>query len=311
MPLLVHLYSGLTHQPPEVCGRDDLANYAVAEAFRVSLEQDDHLEAPEVDPTIVQHPTPHKPRTSFLRAQSEDNRFKRLLAQAFRREYAPRQEDKTAGPPIRLASMRFATGQDAIEAATSHRQIREKQDRPSGKVPQSTTLRKVPEPSMSNNTPLPEPASCSASHTVDLYGLEHDRKRNVWGRAVEGGQEHGVNVIGASLFMQNHQDGDIDVDCDTPIPVIDKNTDFKIRHLSLSEAGSDKTVEERYIIGPQIIELSPHLPPLAKEHPARVWNSIVNSLPEETKPVMRSEYSSTVDQQGWSSILPPSIHWAY
>ena len=39
------------------------------------------------------------------------------------------------------------------------------------------------------------------------------------------------------------------------------------------------------------VSLEPDLPPLAIEHPARLWNSLLHSLPSGLQPIVKWDYS--------------------
>lgn len=50
--------------------------------------------------------------------------------------------------------------------------------------------------------------------------------------------------------------------------------------------------------------LDPDLPPLAIEHPARMWNSLIHSLSPEFQPVVKWTYDRTEEGGKLSSVIP-------
>ncbi|WWC89969.1 uncharacterized protein L201_004898 [Kwoniella dendrophila CBS 6074] len=117
-------------------------------------------------------------------------------------------------------------------------------------------------------------------------GLSEARSRNEYGRSVMGGQESGHGVIGN---IQNDPNGSTTIvvtqaGCDIPMVKEPYCTQPPI-HLSRVENEEDKVN-----IGPHTVSLDPDLPPLAIEHPARVWNSMIHSLKPELQPVVKWDY---------------------
>lgn len=105
-------------------------------------------------------------------------------------------------------------------------------------------------------------------------------------------QQLGIGVIGSQTM------GHVDLDetgtpapsvtCDMPPPSI--VSDWSV-HLVPSD-------NKKIMIGPYIISLEDHLPPTSAEHPARVWNSILHSLPEKLVPVLRWQYERFEGEDG-------------
>lgn len=95
--------------------------------------------------------------------------------------------------------------------------------------------------------------------------------RNNHGHHVLGGQAIGAGVIGA------HRTQGI-------------NDLFKITQ---TEAGCDLPMRRLHHV-----TLDPSLPPLALEHPARVWNSTIHALPASKQPIIKWDYARQKDQYG-------------
>ncbi|OCF55712.1 hypothetical protein L486_06463 [Kwoniella mangroviensis CBS 10435] len=152
-----------------------------------------------------------------------------------------------------------------------------------------------------------------SSEHIRLDGLGEGRSRNGYGRTLMGGQESGRGVIGNTSF-------EIDEDGDTTVVVSEAGCDIPmIREPWSTQARipqADEGGEIKANIGPHTISLNPDLPPLAIEHPARVWNSMIHSLESHLQPVIKWDYQKILPQhQGqdtlWMAQLTlvlPSTH---
>ncbi|WVQ70006.1 uncharacterized protein L199_008230 [Kwoniella botswanensis] len=152
-----------------------------------------------------------------------------------------------------------------------------------------------------------------SSEHIRLDGLGEGRSRNGYGRTLMGGQESGRGVIG-NTSLESDENGDTTVvvseaGCDIPMIREPWSTQAQIPQGSWGG-------EIKANIGPHTIFLNPDLPPLAIEHPARVWNSMIHSLESHLQPVIKWDYEKVLLQhQGqdtlWMAQLTlvlPSTH---
>jgi hypothetical protein len=126
--------------------------------------------------------------------------------------------------------------------------------------------------------------SSSGDHTLTLPGLGAGRQRDGFGRALNGGQETGQGVIGGSVTS-------IVSSRTTPASVViysDRGCDLPM--IRPTSPDDDQVVHR--------VSLDPDLPPLAVEHPARVWNSMLHSLSENLQPTIRWDYEKTFKEDG-------------
>lgn len=137
-----------------------------------------------------------------------------------------------------------------------------------------------------------------------LPGLGEGRTRNEYGKSLSGvSMETGVGVIGEPMSIHRatpvpeaaaRQEEappaeqapppsatDMGPSCDLPMAQGRRSSN---RIISL---GGDGT---RYQVGNYIIDLSPDLPALAAEHPARVWNQMLHSLSPKLQPIIKWDY---------------------
>ncbi|WRT67210.1 uncharacterized protein IL334_004176 [Kwoniella shivajii] len=152
--------------------------------------------------------------------------------------------------------------------------------------------------------------SHSRSERLTLHGLGEGRSRNEYGRNLNQGQEHGHGVIGNATPITDGAPTTVVVSeagCDIPM----------IREPWTTQAQLPREGREDIItnIGGHKISFDPDLPPLAIEHPARVWNSMIHSLSSELQPVIKWDYEKILPQQQgddtfWLAqltlVLPPS-----
>lgn len=79
--------------------------------------------------------------------------------------------------------------------------------------------------------------------------------------------------------------------------------------LSQAPAPDIEELEQGKIrAGPHLVDLDPALPPLAVEHPARVWNSMLHSLSAGVQPVVKWDYERVYsgDSEGGSARHCPT-----
>lgn len=111
-----------------------------------------------------------------------------------------------------------------------------------------------------------------------LPGIDPRRQRNRYGRGLVAGQESGVGVIGSGLSELAEHNG-------VRVRIID------------GPNGCDTPAYSFEDINPLMCD--PDLPPLALEHPARIWNSLIHSLPPELQPVVKWTYEEvSMEVQG-------------
>jgi hypothetical protein len=108
-------------------------------------------------------------------------------------------------------------------------------------------------------------------------------------RATQGGQEVGNGVIGSDT-------SGIRLDSTTGLytQIIDAYNGCDTPMYQFEEARRGVQVPPEC--------LNPDLPPLAAEHPARMWNSLIHSMASESQPIVKWEYT-TVEEGGQSELL--------
>lgn len=120
-----------------------------------------------------------------------------------------------------------------------------------------------------------------------LPGLGDGRTRNVNDKSLYGGQDVGVGVIGSQAYLETcEEEAALQQECDIPMP--EAACDWSVRQIEGEEEGT------RFMVGPHIVSLEEDLPPLATEHPARVWNSVLHSLPQELVPTVQWKYEKVM-----------------
>ncbi|WVQ78318.1 hypothetical protein IAT38_000403 [Cryptococcus sp. DSM 104549] len=130
-----------------------------------------------------------------------------------------------------------------------------------------------------------------------LHGLDAKRARNEYGKSFGGGQELGVGVIGGQSAGAGG----------TTVVVSESGCDIPMFREASAGHGEDARQYQ--------ISLDPDLPPLAVEHPARVWNMMLHSLDADLQPVVKWDYEKMEAPEGedgdyWVAhltlILPPT-----
>lgn len=135
-------------------------------------------------------------------------------------------------------------------------------------------------------------AGSQAPQALVLPGLGEGKQRNVNGKSLYGGQDVGVGVIGSQAFLNDvgEDNGEVTMtqECDIPMPT--SGCDWRVRQIDGEEEGM------KFMVGPHVVSLEEDLPPLAAEHPARVWNSILHSLPQELVPTVQWKYERVASE---------------
>jgi hypothetical protein len=126
------------------------------------------------------------------------------------------------------------------------------------------------------NVPKQEPKSRRPFHPHSII------------RATQGGQEVGNGVIGSDT-------SGIRLDSTTGLytQIIDGYNGCDTPMYQFEEARRGVPVPPE--------SLNPDLPPLAVEHPARMWNSLIHSMAPESQPIVKWEYT-TVEEGGQSQL---------
>lgn len=119
-----------------------------------------------------------------------------------------------------------------------------------------------------------------------LPGIDPQRNRNRYGRGLAPGQESGVGVIG-SEFQQ----------------VVPDDDPTKVYQVINGPNGCDTPVYRFDDAHVKSGKCDPDLPPLAVEHPARVWNSLIHALDPEQQPIVKWTYEkATMENDGELNI---------
>ncbi|WVQ98790.1 hypothetical protein IAU59_005921 [Kwoniella sp. CBS 9459] len=148
----------------------------------------------------------------------------------------------------------------------------------------------------------------ASSQRLSLQGLGENRSRNGYGRNMTGGQELGKGVIG-NVSSGRDKTTVVVTEAGCDIPMI--RDPWSALPVFKREDGG----EERAPLGMHTISLDPDLPPLAVEHPARVWNSMIHSLSSDLQPVIKWDYEKVNHEEDekdtfWLAhmtlALPPS-----
>lgn len=255
-------------QLPDVTGRSDIANYSAAEHLKTLLDIETHPTPPSSPPALFET-ADIKP--DFSAPLPRPSPAGRLLAEAFRREYS-------------------AAANDDRKRAYSTMYTTEEEDRlvRSSRAP-SVAFSSVTQSDSGKKRRLER----APSQALILPGLGGGRTRAVNGKCLYGGQELGIGVIGSSTFLGEEL---AEQTCDIPMP--EEGCNWAIRQIDGEEEGM------RFMIGPHVVSLEEDLPPLAAEHPARVWNSVLHSLPAELVPTVQWKYERVEPEEEEEGELP-------
>jgi hypothetical protein len=287
-------------------GRDKAENQQAAELLKILLEEDegddqvvevtssclynkvhsscrDQTSAAPTDTEELEIPVPINSPSSSA--------FTDLLNEAFQREYKR---------PVRScrSMSHFGGGDQAEERANQHNHqligesfrhrtgslapSRHEHDHPYTTPRQEHTISQA---IISSQYSLKRPKSPRApSKPLLLPGLGDKRQRNRYGKSLEGGQEHGIGVIGSVAGDQVQE---------------------QVTMVVNSQAGCDIPMMRGGTVGPDDagllplpiqhrVSLDPDLPPLAVEHPARVWNSMLHSLGASLQPIVKWDYERNI-----------------
>lgn len=254
-------------QLPDVGGRPDLANYNIAEQLKTMLDDDEHPAPPPASPSDdvkPDTPVPFIPLSRLSGGISE-----RLLSEAFRREYSstvnddrkraystmyPEEEEDRSARFSRAPSFAGSMASQSEYGGGGRKKARLEIERP--------------------------------SQPLVLYGLGEGRQRGVNGKSLFGGQDLGVGVIGSQAYLESAggEDGGSNTNQQCDISVAEEGCDWRVRQIEGEQEGM------RFMVGPHIVSLEEDLPPLAAEHPTRVWNSVLHSLPQTLLPTVQWKY---------------------
>ena len=142
-----------------------------------------------------------------------------------------------------------------------------------------------------------------------LPGLGGNRQRNRYGRTLNQGQDIGIGVIGQRPATRtNHNKDDSPETADdmqdgptmSLFPRSDRPTltvptsvgcDLPMHFKEANEPSTDFDIKQ------YPVTLDSDLPPLAFEHPSRVWNAMLHSLPAHLQPNIN--WSFQVNNQGY------------
>ncbi|OCF36648.1 hypothetical protein I316_01901 [Kwoniella heveanensis BCC8398] len=134
------------------------------------------------------------------------------------------------------------------------------------------------------------PFTSSSSQRLRLDGLGKNRSRNGYGRNNAGGQELGKGVIGnIASSAENTTVVVTEAGCDIPM--------IRDPWSALPVIKKEEREDEITPAGTHAISLDPDLPPLAVEHPARMWNAMIHSLSTNLQPIIKWDYEK-VNHEG-------------
>lgn len=289
-------------------------NRVMAERFKVMLK-DDSLEPPE-NSEYPQHDHSAVQPDLLIASNSQAHLFtqsqipgnigndtNQLLLEAFRREYTQ--------PEERKRSMSYGGGPDQTEiwrAQSNHLLIGDngkttwngsQHVKPTMKylnphLSQSEREQSVSQACLLGLVTLKRVrAPRGPAHPLLLPGMGDGRQRNEYGKSLTGGQDLGVGVIGGADVARQRRS--------TTVVVTSTGCDISMmrgRPAQQTSEGSDaKAVSFRHEVS-----LEPDLPPLAVDHPARVWNATIHSLGSDILPIVKWDYDRLVADQadaGW------------
>ena len=309
-----------------VIGKSQVENSSAAEQFKAMLQAGDHPDPPQRRPDDENSSLPRYGKSSFASYNSErvERAFRKQYTsrsskphRLYGNPYAMkrRKMDQSAsigqtsdstqevkalhtegGGPSRLAAAYrtsfSSTGGDALELDGAEFDDHSLLDAVDLDLSSDMRTRSMPSSLRSNDGS--RSASSRRATYLSLPGLGGNRQRTGLGHNHGGGQELGIGVIGR---LQDEDYWDL---ADMPdFPISDR--------LSISETpqGSDFIVPTRAgcdlpfghsgllkndDTSDVAMSLDADLPPLAIEHPARAWNSLIHSLEPELQPIIRWDY---------------------
>ncbi|KAK8869758.1 hypothetical protein IAR55_000326 [Kwoniella newhampshirensis] len=301
------------------------ANRAAALSLKTMLSHDEdvkeqgEIDLPRADSYQLNDFQSHKgmmtesEEGSESRKQSKSpvQRVDDIYVRAFHREYSqPRCEKR----PQRERGGLILPPDDA-EAGRSNIHSSNSPFPLSDLTPDGDLLSGIPLKEESSSTPsnhfLASRVDKSKSHRgppqrLRLQGLEKGRSRNGYGKCLQGGQGLGIGVIGGP----QPQEGEVltttvatEAGCDIPMM---RGNWSEIRAMDENQT---------HALALHQVSLDPDLPPLAIEHPARVWNSMIHSLDPDLQPIIKWDYEKmSPEAEGgetlWLAhltlILPPT-----
>ncbi|WVF72214.1 hypothetical protein IAT40_007026 [Kwoniella sp. CBS 6097] len=309
----------------EIIGHSNEANQSAAASFKAMLER---IGSPAPPPVISPVPLPafpsNTPVTGEVYTEPSSHRHFQpqpvnndLLSRAFQREYSADWRSRGIEHTGLVSQEAVRTMQD------NHLLIGDTSGPAIVTAPSvALSLASADQPRLKKEKPIfshipsqvhhqvPSPLNRTSSHRLRLDGLGENRSRNGYGRNNVGGQELGKGVIGNITPGQEN----------TTVVVTEAGCDIPMLRDPWFALPVIKREEGEVEIGPapagtHAISLNPDLPPLAVEHPARVWNSMIHSLSSDLQPVIKWDYEK-VNHEGeekhtfWLAhltlALPPS-----
>lgn len=131
-------------------------------------------------------------------------------------------------------------------------------------------------------------------------GDDHDdlQREAAYACSFKGAQVEGVGVAGGAASGGS---AEAMAQCDIAMPTDHEQYDWHLRPIVTDTTVGEREREgksHRYTIGPHSISFEPGLSVLSKEHPARVWNSLIYSLALEYRPKVEYEYTPVMNDEG-------------
>nr|XP_031862754.1 uncharacterized protein CI109_001766 [Kwoniella shandongensis]KAA5529826.1 hypothetical protein CI109_001766 [Kwoniella shandongensis] len=285
----------------DIIGHTIDANLAAAADLKATLMKEEHVEEgkkpslPLIHPYLIsEDPDTQKAVLEDLKNASRPQvtvpkpKPNSALTRAFQREYYnPRfrassqsQYNETPGGASRNSSQRsFRASHSTSSTFVPGRRSR---DGSAESRITSSSKREYPEvPDKSQAESFN--ARKQPSERLRLRGLGEGRSRNEFGKSLQGGQELGVGVIGGA------PNGSSDGETLTTVVVTEGGCDIPM--IKFDRGSSTMTP-----FVPHQLSLDPNLPPLAIEHPARVWNSMIHALDPALQPVIKWDYEKLESQ---------------
>lgn len=279
-------------QAPDVVGRLDLDNHAIAASLRLALFDDADPDNAFFSPPLSDTVTPGD--TSPVPAQlPPPSSSVALLADA-----APRIDWKRmhAERALQMAHQREYTAKEG-QGKRSH------DDRGhDGRYDDGKT--KYRKKGGQGNVFLALDRQVKDDEASEGNEGEKRLQDDGWGSkrfSMLGAQVAGVGVIGNGVGSTRAVDltsarSGYDID----LCLVMEKHDWRLR-LIAPDSDSEAPSKYRYSIGPHVISFEPGLSVLSKEHPARVWNSLLHSLKEGDRPKVVFEYEPVMTEEGGRS----------
>ena len=279
-------------QAPDVVGRSDLDNHAIADSLRLALFDDDDPDNSSFSPPLSDTVTPDD--TSPVPAQLPPPCSSvALLADA-----APQIDWKRmhAERALQMAHQREYTAKEG-KGKRSHDSRGQCGRYDDGKA-------KYRKKGGQGDVFLALDRQVKDDEASEGKEGEKRLQDEGWGNKPSsklGAQVAGVGVIGNGVGSTRAVDltsarGGHDID----LSLVMEKHDWRLR-LIAPDTDSEAPSNHRYSIGPHVISFEPALSILSKEHPARVWNSLLHSLREGDRPKVVFGYEPVMTEEGGRS----------